>query len=260
MPSSEEEWKLIGKAFEEKWNYPFCLGALDGKHVSIKQPDCSGSLYFNYKHFFSIVLLALVDAEYRFVYVDVGAPGRCGDAGIFANSSLKRALDENLLNLPGAGYLPGVESPCNYHIIGDDAFPLSLNLMKPYPHRNLEKSVKVFNYRFSRARRVVENAFGILTNRFRVFLTTINLEPKYCEKVILAACCLHNYLISKQCSTYISMMLGEDSSLADNVNLSRLQTNHNRNATMSAICQRNALRDYFSSEEGSVPWQENMIV
>ena len=122
-------------------------------------------MYFNYKYFFSVVLLALVDANYRFLYVDVGASGRCGDAGIFADSSLKKAIDVKVLNLPDAGYLPGTQTPCHYHIIGDDAFPLSVNLMKPYLHRNLEKSVWIYNYRFSRARRVpvVENAFGIMS-------------------------------------------------------------------------------------------------
>ena len=60
MPSIEEEWLKIAKAFEEKWNYPLCLGAIDGKHIAIKQPSGSGSLYFNYKHFFSIILLIIV--------------------------------------------------------------------------------------------------------------------------------------------------------------------------------------------------------
>ncbi|KAK6196371.1 hypothetical protein SNE40_001608 [Patella caerulea] len=66
MPDTPEKWKNIDKDFNEKWNYPFCVGALDGKHVRIKNPKCAGPLYFNYKKFYSIVLLALVDANYRF--------------------------------------------------------------------------------------------------------------------------------------------------------------------------------------------------
>ena len=258
MPSTEEEWLKIAKAFEEKWNYPLCLGAIDGKHIAIKQPSGSGSLYFNYKHFFSIILLALVDANYCFLYVDVGAPGRCGDAGVFANSSLKLGLDGNILNLPAAGHLPGTQTLCNHHIIGDDAFPLSSNLMKPYPHRNQENSVKIFNYRFSRARRAVENAFGILANRFRVFLTTTALDPQDCEKLVLAACCLHNYLISKQSGHYLATAIDEEYNLLHDANLLSMQPSHSKNGTVNAIIQRNTLREYFS-KEGAVYWQENMI-
>ena len=89
--------------------------------------------------FFSVLLLALVDANYRFLYVGVGAPGRAGDTGVFAASSLKQALERNTLNLPPAKTIEGIPCPVNYHIVGDDAFPLSKNIMKPYPQRNLDR-------------------------------------------------------------------------------------------------------------------------
>lgn len=65
---------------------------------------------------------------------------------------------------------------------------MTTKMMKPYPHRNLEKEKRIFNYRLSRARRVVENAFGILAHRWRVFLTTIKLSPDKVTDIILAAC------------------------------------------------------------------------
>ena len=81
--------------------------------------------------------------------------------------------------------------------MGDDAFPLKENLMKPYPFRALSYEKRTFNYRLSRARRIVENAFGIRPNCFRVFLSPIQFEPKIVEKITVASCVLHNYLREK---------------------------------------------------------------
>ncbi|XP_046853041.1 uncharacterized protein LOC124446249 [Xenia sp. Carnegie-2017] len=181
IPLTDNDWRKVADGFHKQWNYPCCVGAIDGKHIAIQQPPHSGSEYFNYKHYFSVLLLALVDANYKFLFVDVGATGRAGDAGVFKNSSLKKALDDNCLQLPQAQAIEGIQTKICYHIIGDDAFPLRTDIMKPYPHRYLDKPKQIFNYRLSRARRVVENAFGILANRFRVFLTTIKLDP---EKVV----------------------------------------------------------------------------
>ena len=147
----------MARKFEAKWNYPCCVGSIDGKHIAIQPPPDSSSLYFNYKHFFSIVLLALVDANYKFIYVDVGAAGWSGGAGIYGNSTLKHSLDTNRLNLPDSGTLKGTSSSWKFHFIGDDAFGLSEQMMKPYPHRQLEKEKQISNYRLSRARRKSRN-------------------------------------------------------------------------------------------------------
>lgn len=92
----------------------------------------------------------MVDANYKFIYVDVGAAGRAGDAGIFADSALKKALTTNSLDLPDVIALQGISTKILHHLVGDDAFPLNGRLMKPYPHRNLEKEKPIFNYRLSR--------------------------------------------------------------------------------------------------------------
>lgn len=82
VPSTDEEWKYISTRFEERWNFPHCIGALDGKHVNIQPPPNSGSHYYNYKGFNSIVLMALVDADLKFIYIDVGTNGRVSDGGV----------------------------------------------------------------------------------------------------------------------------------------------------------------------------------
>lgn len=70
-----EEWKMIAEKYEEKWNFPHCFGAVDGKHIRIIMPPKSGSLYFNYKKYFSFVLMAMCDADYKFTWIDVGDYG-----------------------------------------------------------------------------------------------------------------------------------------------------------------------------------------
>lgn len=76
-----ESWRRNAEAFAEKWNFPNCIGSIDGKHFRITCPNNTGSQFFNYKEFHSIVLLAIVDAHYKFVAIDVGSYGREGDAG-----------------------------------------------------------------------------------------------------------------------------------------------------------------------------------
>ena len=250
--------------FEAKWNYPCCIGAIDGKHIAIQQPSYTGSKFFNYKHFFSVLLVALVDANYKFIYVDIGAAGCAGDAGVYGESTLKEAIASNSINIPPPTYLKGNSAfQVNYHIVGDDAFPMSNNLMKPYPHRNLARDKQIFNYRLSQARRVVENAFGILAHRWRVFLNTIKMCP---DKLIFAACCLHNYLVEKNKSAYISVMDVEnaDHTVSEGIwrndqKLAGLQSCSTHNPPRNAKAQRDVLTEYFNNQ-GSVLWQDNMIV
>ena len=156
--------------------------------------------------FFSVLLFALVDANYIFY---MWILGRTGDAGVFQDSSLKKALDTKTLRFPTPQNIEGTTTPICYHI-GDDAFPLRKDIMKPYPHRNLDKPKRIFNYRLSRARLVIGNAFGILANRFRVFLTTIKLDPDKVVDIILAACCLHNFMVEQNKDNYISVQDFED--------------------------------------------------
>ncbi|KAF0701467.1 protein ANTAGONIST OF LIKE HETEROCHROMATIN PROTEIN 1-like [Aphis craccivora] len=82
----------VSEDFYEIWNFPNCCGAVDGKHIRIVCPDNSGTLYFNYKSFFSVVLLVLVDAHNEFLVVDIGSYGKEGDSGIFPKSNLGKSI------------------------------------------------------------------------------------------------------------------------------------------------------------------------
>ncbi|GBP65889.1 hypothetical protein EVAR_85157_1 [Eumeta japonica] len=102
IPTTTEEW--LSKA--ERFKFPHCLGAMDGKHVTILPPPHSGTEYYNYKHSFSIVLLAIVDYDYCFMFAEIGAQGRISDGGVFNQSSISK-ISENSINLPPPSSLPG---------------------------------------------------------------------------------------------------------------------------------------------------------
>ena len=103
--------------------------------MRIQCPRNDGSLYYNYCGFHSIVLLALVDATYRFLYYEVGAQGRVGDATIWNASNLKRdlELENGRLNTPPALATPQTNIPIPSLIVADSVLALSPKLMKPYP-------------------------------------------------------------------------------------------------------------------------------
>lgn len=144
-PTAAGQWMGIARDFERQWNMPHCVGAIDGKHVAIQNRSNSGSMFYNYKGFHSIVLLAACDSYYRFTYVDIGDYGRQSDGGVFSRSSMGQGLIDDALNLPRRAPLLGVSTP--YYFVGDDAFPLKENLMKPYPGRSLTHERRVYNYR-----------------------------------------------------------------------------------------------------------------
>ncbi|XP_063216941.1 uncharacterized protein LOC134527878 [Bacillus rossius redtenbacheri] len=154
----------------------------------------SGSYYHNYKGNNSLILLALVDANYKFLWVNKGVNGRVNDAGVFRDSNLKKALEKNEVGLPLPKPLPSGGIPVPHVIVADDAFALSPNLMKPFPQRGLSYQQRVYNYRLSRARRCVENAFGILANRLQILMTTIRLSPQKVDLIVNACVLLHNFI------------------------------------------------------------------
>lgn len=210
--------------------------------------------------------MAVVSANYEFLYVDVGTNGRASDGSVWANSTLCSRLQEGTMGLPRDEQLPGSHKTLPYAFVGDDAFPLKRYFMKPYPFKHQDKEPRIYSYRLSRARRVAENAFGIMTNKFRVFLNAIHLEPQKVEKIVLACTAMHNYLRREHESFYtpvgntdkedvvdgmvIPGMWRDDSQLLPLQNLRQNQANEAKQV-------RNELKAYFN-EEGAVAWQDRM--
>ena len=151
-----------------------------------------------------VLLMALVDPSYRFTFVGIGDYGSNADGAIFTRSAFGQALVDDELDLPGPKGLPNYPegSVLPHCIVADEAFPLRHDIMRPYPRGNrqikLTREEQIFNYRLSRARRIVENGFGILLQRFWVFNSKLPLMPHNTDKVVKACCILHNYFTEEQ--------------------------------------------------------------
>lgn len=186
----------IAEDFQTKTNFPNCIGAVDGKHIHIKRPENSGSSFYNYKQFFSIVLMALVDSIYCFTFVDVGAYGCCSDSHVFKNSQLAKRLQQNNFNIPEKVHLTNDTNgkPMPYVFVGDEAFALSEHILRPFAKKNLSMQKRVFNYRLSRARRMVECTFGLLANKWRIFHRPLDTSAEFCDDIIKSFCVLHNWV------------------------------------------------------------------
>ncbi len=271
-PPTADQWKDIIKQFWLKWNFPNCCGSIDGRHVPIQCPKNSGSDYYNYKQTFSIVLMAACDASYCFTMVDVGGLGRNSDGGVLKNSVFGQKLFNNDLGIPQFSPLPGLAELFPNVFVGDEAFPLRENLMRPFPGKGLCERRRIFNYRLSRARRVIENSFGILVARWRCLRVRMCLLPTTCDYVILACCCLHNFLQRNnrrepEAQQYCPPSFVDREDADGNIILGSWRTEvppelmafnervGTNNASAAAKRARDRLALYFTQAEGSVPWQ-----
>ena len=188
---SNENVDAIVDGFQTRWGVPQCVGAVDGSHIPICGPKDNHTDYYNRKGYYSIILQGLVDHRYCFLDVYIGWPGSVHDARVFAHSSLYTKLTKGEL-LPQSKKITynGVDIPL--FILGDSAYPLETWLMKPFSQSiALTPQQKTYNYRISRARIVVENAYGRLKARWRRLLKRNDMHVNNIPIIIAAACVLH---------------------------------------------------------------------
>ncbi|KAK8761825.1 hypothetical protein V5799_026905 [Amblyomma americanum] len=266
-PPTESEWRDIAAGFWHQWQFPKFLGAVDGKNVNIKRPKKCGSLYFNYKGTYSIVLMAVVESRYQFRLIDVGAPVRLSDGGIFKDSPIGKRLEKGKMNLPRAAQLPGSATTLPHVFIGDEAFQLRPDFMRPLPGSRTSNEEVIFNYRLSRARRCAENAFGILASRWKIYGRTIHLQPSNADSVVKETCILHNVLsgMSASESEYCPVGYADAEDVFGNVlegawrseasgrtGMFELQGTRARKSSQAAGSVRRNFIHFFSNE-GQVP-------
>ncbi|CAN7942970.1 unnamed protein product [Ixodes hexagonus] len=264
-------WLQVAEGFSRSWQFPNCIGAVDGKHVQIQAPAKSGTMYYNYKGTSSIVLLAVVDADYKFVVVDVGAYGKQSDGGVLKQSAFGQLLEQGRLELPKDLLLPNTRLPAPCVFVGDEAFQLRPDFLRPYPGRMLDDDKRIFNYRLSRAR-CAENAFGILVTRWRILERRLGENPQNDEELVKALCVLHNFLMHRTA--------GDDAYCAagygDSVNATgerrcgqwrrqlvqppmQVARTLARNFALMARYVRDMYKQYLMSAAGRVPWQNAVL-
>ncbi|XP_077505085.1 uncharacterized protein LOC144114929 [Amblyomma americanum] len=194
----EHEWVKMPTAvdmrahireFEAMCGFPQAVGALDGCHIAVSPPKEHASDYYNYKGWYSVILLALVDHKYHFRFVNAGSPGRCHDSYVYQNSTLARMVESPIFSAPTATINRVIVPPL---ILCDQAFPLTPNLVKPFRSLDTCDGHRSYNYHLSKCRRIVENAFGRLKARFRLISKRMDANVKNVAQIIRACCVLHN--------------------------------------------------------------------
>lgn len=214
--------------------------------------------------------MAIVDANYKFNYVDIGAHGSEGDANVFATTPIGKKIISDSFSFPEDAHVAGVKFP--FYFVGDDAFPLTKRIIKPYAPKQKSKLTdeeRIFNYRLSRARRVVENAFGILTSKWLCLSRTMNCQPDRAQKIVSACCYLHNWMLNNNKSSYCPasyvdsfdqegrLIEGEWRKIVDSTPR-RIFSASGRHTNIGKQT-RDHLKDYVNSEIGRLPWQNKAV-
>lgn len=216
----------------------------------------------------------MCDANYIIRCVDIGAPGRQGNTGVFKNSMIGQLLERKELNLPLPEPLYENGPILSYVLVGDEAFPLTDYMMRPYPGKSgltLEKCI--YNYRLSRARRTSENVFAILASQWRILRRPIIAKVSNATKMVQAIVCLHNWMRKQDVEreNYVTQELAywpltdgniengfwrED--VDDNCAFRNIASTQGRAYSLRAANIREEFCRYFN-EEGEVGWQNVQI-
>lgn len=232
----------IAHDFETLWNFPNCIGCIDGKHIRIKCPKKTGSMFYNYKNYFSVHLQGVCDAKYKFITVDIGAYGKQSDSGVFTESNIYNYLETNSFNVPPNRPLPNTNIPMPFVLLGDQGYPLKEYLMRPYPcTTNLDPEKEIFNYRLSRARRMIECTFGILVSKWRCLKTELQVNEDHVDTIVKCICLLHNIIIDQE---------GIDDTLLVNIHQTNTEieiSRRNNRSKTAAYAIRDNFKEYFNN-------------
>lgn len=198
----------------------------------------------------------MIDRENRFQLLLImlsGADGSLHDSAVYRKTKLHQMTNNSINIWPTDKKLPNSNTLFPHYFVGDAAFPLSTRLQRPYPGKSLNKEKEIFNYRLSRARRTIENTFGVFSSRWRIFYKPIIARKRTVRLIVAASVCLHNFLMEENADYPITHPLhslniirSEDSSKAST------------NSTKGALKLRDILCNYVNTD-GAVSWQFDRV-
>lgn len=234
----DKDWRTIALRYKEKHKFPNCCGAVGAKHVVIRAPHSSGNELANDQKKDGLIIITVVDDNSCFRYVNIIPKDLNLDGGFFRKTVLNTELEIGLL-------------PPGHFLLSDAGLPMTNYLLKPFPETQLTIAQQTFNDRFARARQPVDDAFGMLADRFRIFEKAIGLAPDKTEIIVKACIAMHNWLRQRQTSP------SADELLQENILYAGLQpivvTNKGNNCTRATTQDiRNQLADWFLKDESPV--------
>ena len=212
--------------------------------------------------------MAIAGPGYECIYTDIGSNGRLHESGVWNTSDLRRKIENNFWNIPAPIPLPLGYIRIPYAFMGDDAFALKPYMMKPYRQTNMTPEKRVYNYHHSRARRISENLFGIVANKWRIFQQPLNLSPEKVCTISTCALALHNFLrkslskndctppgfVDSQSELVHGSWRSEKKKFSSGVFSSSIVSQVGRETPKNAKVVREVFNEYFINE-GSVEWQ-----
>ena len=259
FPKTEADFKTCLLDMDEEWQFPYAYCAIDGSYLPIKCPNDGAEAmkqFYNFKNFYSVILLALVDAKYRFIWVSNGAPGNTHDSTYFQSTSLWDSITKGKVLPSQVQNIDNLEIPPL--ILGDGAFPLRSWITKPHGDAILLEEKRYFNYRLSRARMVTEGAFGKLKSRFRVLHRTCESQKETMKAMSLACVILHNICIERGDMIPRNIDLTVDQAtnkrrdrdeIRDLLDLTNSHTKNYELGRKSCLAVRNAITESFWKEK-----------
>lgn len=239
-----QQYKDIANKFQSVFQVPNCIGSCSGKFVQVRSSMelDAGSCF---------VLQGIVDADACFTVIDLADPPEDTNMIQFKNTFFGRALCENTLELPAPRKLGNSEVLMPYVFVGDQTFPLLENLMRPYSAgRKLDNKQRIFNFRFARAHRMVELAFGLVTSKFQCLTNNLISDPEKVKNIAKACCVLHNFIRRRRPND-----LNEQSEF-EITTLDNQTFNVSGRMNKKALVIQDLFSDYFVSSHGRIPKQE----